>query len=165
MRKFWLILGLVATLVAADQLVKEIAVRTLRDRAAVCVVPGVFNLAYVENRGCAWGMLQGQVWPLALFGVLALALAVWERAEIFPSARGGHALPGCVRFCSLAGEIMLYAGIVGNLIDRVCRGYVVDMFDFYWRESHFPCFNLADSFICLAAAAIVFVSFAQGRRT
>ena len=72
----------VLNLVLADAVVKELAHGLLGPASpdgphSVAVVPGFFDLAYVENRGCAWGMLQGQVWPLAAFGVLALAVLVW----------------------------------------------------------------------------------------
>ncbi len=133
-------------LVAVDAAVKELASAKLRGVPPVAVVPGLFNLAYVENRGCAWGLLQGQVWPLAAFGAAALAFLVWKRRAVFgpPGSR-----------LAAAAEPLLYAGIVGNLIDRVCRGYVVDMFDFHWRTHHFPCFNAADSYICVAVAMLL----------
>jgi signal peptidase II len=142
----------VANLVLADALVKELAAGLLKGKAAVEVLPGLFNLAYVENRGCAWGMLQGHVWPLAAFSVAALAFLLWKRKSVFG---GGIA--------DRTAEILLYAGIIGNLIDRACRGYVIDMFDFYLGSSHFPCFNLADAYISVAAGIMVLCSF--GKRT
>ena len=142
----------VANLVLADALVKELAAGLLKGRAAVEVLPGLFNLAYVENRGCAWGMLQGHVWPLALFGIAALAFLIWKRKSVFGGAPADR-----------VAEILLYAGIIGNLIDRVCRGYVIDMFDFYVKTSHFPCFNLADAYISVAAGIMILCSF--GKRT
>jgi signal peptidase II len=97
-------------------------------------------------------MLQGHVWPLAAFGIAALVFLVWKRKSVF-----GDGIPARI------AEVLLYAGIVGNLIDRVCRGYVVDMFDFYWKTSHFPCFNLADAYISVAAGLMILCSF--GKRT
>lgn len=135
-------LVLALNLAFADQLVKEIAVVRLKAQAAIAVIPGWFNLAYVENRGCAWGMLQGHVWPLAVFGLMALAFLVWKQRKIFGD---GVIVPA-----------MLYAGIAGNLIDRIFRGYVVDMFDFHAGVHHFPCFNVADAFISVAAALMIF---------
>ena len=153
MRRFLAIFAAVANLVLADAVVKELAVGLLKRNGAVAVLPGFFDLAYVENRGCAWGMFQGQVWPLAIFGVAALALLVWKRRSVFgPGIAAGVA------------ECLLYAGIVGNLIDRVFRGFVVDMFDFHWGVHHFPCFNLADSYITVAAGLLVLLSFWGGKR-
>ena len=138
-------------LLAVDAVVKELAVARLRGAAAVSVVPGFFNLAYVENRGCAWGMFQGQVWPLATFAVVALAFLLWKRKTIFGDGRA-----------AAVAEVLLYAGIVGNLIDRVFRGFVIDFFDFHWKAAyHFPCFNLADTFITVAAGLLILCSFVK----
>lgn len=150
MRRLILTLVVAIHLVLVDALVKEFAVVRLKDEAAISVIPGFFDLAYVENRGCAWGMFQGQVWPLAVFGLGALVFLIWKRKSIFGIGK-----------ISAVAETILYAGIVGNLIDRVFRGYVVDMFDFYWGTSHFPCFNVADSFICIAAGLMILMSFLQ----
>lgn len=150
MKRFLITFAVVSNLVFADAFVKEFAVKVLKDRAAISVIPGFFNLAYVENRGCAWGMFQGAVWPLALFGVAALVFLVWKRRDVFGD--------GWVAPC------FLYAGIVGNLIDRVARGFVVDMFDFHWGVHHFPCFNLADAFICTAAGLMILASFFEKKK-
>ena len=147
MRRFWATFAVVANLVLVDAVVKELAAGLLKGSAAVSVIPGFFNLAYVENRGCAWGLFQGRVWPLAIFGVVALAFLVWKRKSIFGTGR-----------CAAVAESLLYAGIVGNLIDRIVRGYVIDMFDFHWGIHHFPCFNVADSCICIAAGLLILCS-------
>ena len=152
MRRFVFIFAVAANLVLADAVTKELAAGMLKSSPPVEVIKGFFNLAYVENRGCAWGMLQGQVWPLAVFAAAAFAFMVWKRKVVFGEGKAGA-----------VAETLLYAGIVGNLIDRVCRGYVIDMFDFYWRAHHFPCFNLADTYISIAAGIMILCSF--GKRT
>ena len=153
MRRAILYFVAVVHLVIADAVSKELAAGFLRDSAPLSVIPGFFDLAYVENRGCAWGMFQGQVWPLAAFAVVALALLVWKRETLFGRGR-----------CAAVGETLLYAGIVGNLVDRVFRGYVIDFLDFHWKAAyHFPCFNLADTFITVAAGLMILCSF--GKRT
>lgn len=135
----------VANLLCLDLVTKEIAAVTLKGSAALSVIDGFFNLAYVENRGCAWGMFQGHVWPLALFGLLALGFLLWKRTEIFHPK---------------AAEPLLYAGILGNLFDRVFRGYVIDFVDLHWGSAyHFPCFNVADVCITLAAALLLISGF------
>ena len=148
MRRFLLVFAAVANLVLADAVSKELAAGFLRGSAAVSVIPGFFDLAYVENRGCAWGMFQGMVWPLAVFAAAALAFLVWKRRSVFGTGR-----------VAAVAEPLLYAGIAGNLIDRVFRGYVVDMLDFHWGAHHFPCFNLADAFICVAVGLMLLCSF------
>ena len=142
-----MVFAFVMNLVIADAVVKELAVGILKDKASCALVPNFLDLAYVENRGCAWGMFQGAVWPLAVFALVALAFVLWKRKTIFGEKRVG-----------LIAEILLYAGIIGNLIDRLVRGYVIDMFDFHYYASHFPCFNLADSYICIAAGLLVLCS-------
>ena len=143
----------VANLLLLDQAVKEAAIRLLKGRLPVEVVPGLFNLAYVENRGAAWGMFQGQVWPLAIFAIVALGVLAWKRRAVFPEGWAGT-----------AAELMLYAGIIGNLVDRVARGCVIDMFDFHWGEHHFPCFNVADSFITVAAGLLILLGFLENKK-
>lgn len=158
MRKFVTIFALAANLALADAVVKEIAVSRLDGRPAVSVIPGLFDLALVRNMGCAWGMLQGHVWPLAVFGILAMALLVWKRRAVF-SVPDGARFPRLAKALCAAAEPLLYAGIVGNLLDRVVRGHVIDMLDFHWGVHHFPCFNLADAYISVAAAFLIAVSF------
>lgn len=147
MRIFAILLALTANLALADAIVKEWAVQRLKGADAIEVVQGFFSLAYVENRGCAWGMFQGSVWPLAVFGAVALALLVWKRRSVFGDGKPAVLFSG-----------LLYAGILGNMLDRIVRGFVVDMFDFHWGAHHFPCFNLADAYITLAAAYLVCMS-------
>ena len=153
MKRFLILFAVVANLVLADAVTKELAAGYLKGSAAVSVIPGLFNLAYVENRGCAWGMFQGQVWPLAVFGLVALAFLIWKRKSVFTPSR---LIPDPY---SLIPEYLLYAGILGNVIDRLFRGYVVDMFDFHWGVHHFPCFNVADSLICIAVGLMLLASF------
>lgn len=150
LRRIVLFSAAVANLFLVDQVVKAASVSYLKGYPPVEVIPNLFNLAYVENRGCAWGMFQGHVWPLAVFAILAMGVLVWKRKSVFP--RGGWGV-----FC----EILLYAGILGNLADRLARGCVVDMFDFHWGIHHFPVFNVADSYITVAAALLFGFSFFQ----
>ena len=159
MRRFLIVFAAVANLVLVDAVAKEIAAVQLKGRAAVSVIPGLFSLAYVENRGCAWGMFQGSVWPLAAFGVVAMALLVWKRRDVFFLAESGWR-----RAFGRVAECLLYAGIVGNLLDRAFRGFVVDMLDFHLGGHHFPCFNIADTYITVAAGVLLLLSFRQRDR-
>ena len=166
MKRFLILFTVVANLVLADAVTKELAAGYLKGSAAVSVIPNLFNLAYVENRGCAWGMFQGQVWPLAVFGLVALVFLIWKRKSVFGGCEtggGGQAWA----FLPRIAEPLLYAGVIGNVIDRLFRGYVVDMLDFHWGVHHFPCFNVADSLICISVGLMLLASFAdrsKGRR-
>ena len=148
MRRFVFFFAAVMNLLLVDQAVKAAAISRLKGNLPVTVVDGSFNLAYVENRGCAWGMFQGHVWPLAVFAVVAMAFVIWKRRSIFPKGALG-----------VVSEITLYAGILGNLVDRIWLGHVVDLFDFHWGMRHFPCFNVADVYINIAAGLLILTSF------
>ena len=139
-------------LVIVDAVAKEVAAGCLKGAAAIPVIPNFFDLAYVQNCGCAWGMFQGQVWPLAAFAVVALGFLVWKRKSVFGVGR-----------TAAVSECLLYAGIIGNLIDRLFRGCVIDFLDFHWYAHHFPCFNLADTFICVAAGLMILMSFVSAK--
>ena len=152
MKRFLILFAAVSNLVLADAVTKELAAGYLKGAAAISVIPGLFNLAYVENRGCAWGMFQGQVWPLAVFGLIALAFLIWKRKSVFAPSR---LIPDPY---ALIPECLLYAGILGNIVDRLFRGYVIDMFDFHWGIHHFPCFNVADSLICISVGLLLLAS-------
>jgi len=126
-----------AVIVAVDQLTKALAVARLKPLGSVCVVPGLFHLSYVENRGAAWGMLAGMQVFLIAFSVATLGFLAWKRRELFGPLWGGAATMA-----------LLFGGVIGNLIDRVRLSYVIDFLDFFWGPSHFPAFNVADASIC-----------------
>ena len=143
----------VMNLLLVDQAVKATAIARLKNAPPVTVLDGLFNLAYVENRGCAWGMFQGHVWPLAVFAILAMVFVIWKRRSIFPFGAVGA-----------VAEVTLYAGILGNLVDRLWLGCVVDMFDFHWGIHHFPCFNVADVYINIAAGLLILAALFSGNK-
>lgn len=143
-------------LLLADAVTKELAIHRLyrNGEGSIPVISGFLNLSYVENRGCAWGMFQGQVWPLAFFALVMMVLLVWRRRDFFFTSG-----PSWLVRTSSVAETFLYAGIAGNLVDRLFRGHVVDFIDIHWREVyHFPCFNVADILITLAAAILIILS-------
>ena len=160
MKRFLILFAVVANLVLVDAVTKELARGYLRGAGTsrprvIEIIPNLFNLAYVENRGCAWGMFQGQVWPLAVFGLIALAFLIWKRRSIFTSQTSK---PSKLPNLGAVAEPLLYAGIIGNVIDRLFRGDVIDMFDFHWGIHHFPCFNVADSLICISVGLLLLAS-------
>ena len=143
----------VMNLLLVDQAVKAVAIARLKGAPSVTVLNGFFNLAYVENRGCAWGLFQGHVWPLAAFAIVAMAFVIWKRRSIFPTGVVG-----------VLAEVTLYAGILGNLVDRLWLGCVVDLFDFHWGIHHFPCFNVADVYINIAAGLLILAAIFSGKK-
>ena len=150
LRRLVFMFAAVVHLLLLDQVVKAAAIFYLKSQPPRVVIENLFNLAYVENRGCAWGMFQGQVWPLAIFAIVALGFLFWKREALFPVGKLG-----------VIAEMLLYAGIIGNLVDRLARQCVIDMFDFHWGIHHFPCFNVADSYITVAATILIVLGFLQ----
>ncbi|MGI6100583.1 MAG: signal peptidase II [Kiritimatiellia bacterium] len=116
------------------------------------VIPGFFNLHHIHNTGAAWGMLAGWRIPLIAFSLIMLLLLIWRRRELFYGYRFGWVALG-----------LLAGGIIGNLIDRVFLGYVVDFLDFHHGHWHFPAFNVADSAICIGIGLYLIGQFRAGR--
>ncbi len=131
-------------MIAADQAVKYWAFTSLQAQQTIPLIDNVFHLTYIENRGAAFSLFAqfGSRW---IFVALALAITV----AIFASIRKNiiQTKLGCWSL------IMVAAGALGNAIDRVVRGFVVDMFDF--RLIHFPVFNVADIFICVGGVLFI----------
>ena len=126
-----------------DQFTKYTAVLKLKDQAPFVLIDGVFELRYLENRGAAFGMMQDMRSILAAGAILVCALIVYLYLRMPGNSRY---LP--LRICS----VFLCAGAVGNMIDRIRLGYVIDFF--YFRLIDFPIFNVADCYV--VAACIVF---------
>ncbi len=137
-------------LIAADQATKLLAVARLKDQAPFVLLPGVLELRYLENRGAAFGILQGQKIFLVLFTGLLSALIIYF---YFRVPEGKRHLP--VRIFL----IMLFSGAIGNFIDRCRLDYVIDFI--YFKLIDFLIFNVADCYVTIAvilfAIAILFV--------
>lgn len=131
-----------AILVAIDQALKLWAMRTL-PHGAIEVIPNLFYLSYVENRGAAFGIFQNRSYILAgVTGIILICVLIAFLRGRFQS-----------RFLRWTVAMGL-AGGVGNLVDRIIRGYVVDYLDFsaLWG---FPVFNLADCCVVVATGLIL----------
>ena len=124
-----------AGIVAADQFTKYVTIANIPLHGHVDVWPGVVGLTYVRNTGAAWSSFEGMIWLFALIFVALTIAIIWE----FSKKR----LPFTTleRWCIAA----IYGGGLGNMIDRLRLGYVVDMIETEFME--FPVFNVADCFI------------------
>ena len=150
-RKLTILLIVVALGLGLDLVSKMLVLQLLPLGAQVPVVPGFFNLVHVHNQGAAFGLLAGlPVTYTRLFFIITngLVLSVvgylWWR---LPNTNWPAAL----------GYSLIMTGALGNLIDRVRLGEVVDFLDFYRGRYHWPAFNVADSLVCLGAAVLVWV--------
>lgn len=143
-----MITGLIVIVTVLDQLTKWLVQRYLDFGSSVTIIPGLFDFSKVYNRGAAWGMLSGQRVILVAVSALMLGFLWLNRKEFL---RGGR--------IERIGVGLLAGGIIGNLIDRVKLGYVIDFLDFHWGTYTFPTFNVADSAICVGVALFVVCQF------
>lgn len=137
-----------AVLIGLDQYTKALAVAHLKNQQPFVIWDGVFELLYSENRGAAFGLLQGRQGFFFLIGIVVLAAAGYAMIRM-PGwqEKRYHWLKICV--------IMITAGAVGNMIDRITQGYVVDFL--YFKLINFPIFNVADIFVTTATALLFVV--------
>ena len=120
-----IILGIVL-----DQIVKMAIVKNLRLSEQKSVINGILSLTHLRNNGAAWSILEGQQWFFVLTTVIVLAVAIWFWLKNL--SKNWYAI----------GLTLIISGALGNFIDRVRQGYVVDMFQL--DIINFPIFNVAD---------------------
>ena len=135
-------------IVGVDQLVKYLIVSNIPLFGQAPLVPGIMKLTYVQNTGAAFSLLQGMQWLFVVIFVLLTALLVFEYfKKPMPFTK-------FERFCIAA----VYGGGLGNMIDRVFLGFVVDMFQ--TEFINFPVFNVADIFItCGCILLMIHIAF------
>lgn len=129
---------LIVGLVIVDQWIKHAIVASLALGATHSVIPNVLSLTYLRNDGAAWSMLAGQQWFFYIISIAALAVLIW----FFVRFRHNWHYE--------VGIAFMIAGTIGNFIDRLMNGFVVDMFQLDFIS--FPIFNFADS--CLTVGVI-----------
>lgn len=134
-----------ALLVVVDQITKWLVVQRIPLHDTVPVIPGLLNLTYVRNTGAAFGMFNASDFaykPLVVAGLALLALLgiLWYARKFAADA-----------WPARYGFVLIIAGAVGNLIDRVMLGFVVDFVDVYVGSWHFWAFNVADAAITVGA--------------
>ena len=141
--------GLAGAVVILDQATKLLVQRAFRLGESLPVLPGVFNLTYVLNPGAAFGLLAGAA--AAFRGPFFIAVSVLAIAVIcYYHARyaRGDPLP-------TVGLALILGGALGNLIDRLRVGMVIDFLDFYLGAYHWPAFNVADSGITVGVGLLL----------
>lgn len=141
--------------VGLDQLTKSICVAEIPLHARIPIIDGYLALTHVHNRGMAFGLFNGVDatwlrWLLAAVAVAAVVI-IWSYAR-----QESHRLPVLIAFGAILG------GAVGNLIDRILHGYVIDFILAHWRHHEWPAFNVADSAITIGGV-ILFLALASDR--
>lgn len=136
----------IIVLTVIDQLTKLWAIEELKGQPSIVWIKGVFELQYLENHGAAFGLLQNQRWLLLGFTLLILGILVFFYWK----------LPFSKRYLPLRlTGLLIGAGAVGNMVDRLFQGYVVDFL--YFRLIDFPIFNVADCYVVIAAFVAFFL--------
>src|SRR5437773_9340696 len=152
-------IGVIAFLVVAlDQLTKQVVLRFLGYAQEKVVIEGFFKFVHWGNTGAAWSLFRGNNQLLAVVAVVALGVLFFSRHHF-----DSRTLRGQVAFGLIVG------GIVGNLIDRLWAGHVIDFIYFYVQqrggtEVGFPAFNVADSAICTGVGLIFLITWKSERR-
>ena len=140
---YWLLI--IAATVVIDQVTKAFAVHLLAPDGSVDVISGVFRFTYVENRGAAFGMLSEHRWAFMVISTLAIVALLIYLWKFRPEST-----LACLAISFIIG------GGIGNMIDRIALGYVVDFLDF----CAFPnlwvwVFNVADAFVCVGGGMLM----------
>ncbi len=152
----WQWLGLAFILLLADQFTK-ILILGYYQLGDSTYVTSFFNVVRVHNTGAAFSFLAGasgwQRWFFTVLGLVAAAVIIWML-----KSHPGQKLFSFAMACILGGAI-------GNVIDRLAYGYVVDFLDFHWRGMHFPAFNVADSAISIGAVCLILDELLRVRKT
>jgi len=149
---------MMATLVLIDQFSKVMIEQYYLLGESTPIIKGFFSFTYVRNTGAAFGFgAQAHDSIRKFLFLLIPVLVCFYLVYLIWKTRKGDVL------LSLAYSLIL-AGAIGNLIDRFWLGYVVDFFHFYFRDYHYPAFNVADSCVTVGAAFLIFDFFKETRR-
>lgn len=153
------LLAITPAFVVLDQWTKYLVDHRMLLHQSVPILPGWFELTYVRNRGAVFGFLAGiDSWWRMPFFLTFSAIAVVLLAIFYIRSRPDQ---GLLRL-SLA---LILAGAVGNVIDRLRFGYVIDFLDVHWHHYHWPAFNIADSAISVGICLMLLEAYMEGRRT
>ncbi len=141
---------LIFLIVGLDQWVKSAIVSAIPLGESHPVLTNVFSLTYLQNTGAAWSIFEGKLAFFTVITVVAVAVILYFMVK----NRGGHVL-------LMVGFSLILAGALGNFIDRIRLGYVVDMFQLDFIQ--FPIFNVADISLCIGVACLFIYTFFEER--
>ena len=144
MKKRIILISVVALGIVLDQLTKLLTLDFMNLDQSIELIPGVFNLTYIQNTGAAFGMLKNHRW---VFMVISTVAIVGIGIYLFGFCKE--------RMTLQVGLAMIVSGGIGNMIDRIAYGYVVDMLDFCLFDFWKWVFNVADAFVCIGAGVVV----------
>lgn len=149
-RKYYILISMVGFIVSLDQLTKTLVMGKFHLHQSMVLIDNFLNITLVHNRGAAFGLLANLpenirepfflIIPLLTLSAILIAFYKLTEQETL----------------SIVGLVLIVGGAIGNLVDRVRIGYVIDFIDFHWfGEHHFPAFNVADSAICVGVFILI----------
>lgn len=149
-------LWLSALVIVLDQITKQVVSAKLALYDVIPVLP-VLNITLAHNRGAAFSFLHDAGgWQRWFFTVVAIAVSIFILAWMRRAPRGDHWLVAALAF--------VLGGAIGNVIDRIRFGYVVDFIQVHWRDEwYYPAFNVADSAITIGAIMLLWDAFGRRR--
>ncbi len=157
MKTKYIILAIVSLAVLVlDQATKLYVDRVMDLHTSITVVRNFFNITYLRNKGAAFSFLANFSYRLPFF-ILISVVAVIVILVVFRRLRDDQ------RFTALS-LALIFSGALGNLIDRVRLGEVIDFLDAHWYDLHWPAFNVADSAICIGVALLAIDMVIEERR-
>jgi len=142
--------------IIVDQITKVIVDRSMQLYDSIPIVENFFHLTYVRNRGAAFSFLSNASWRLPFFITVSFIAAIVILVA-FRKLRDDQKLA----HTSLA---LIFSGAVGNLIDRIRLGEVIDFLDAHWYRHHWPAFNIADSLICVGVFLLAIDLYLEEKR-
>ena len=140
---------LVGVVILSDQLTKAMIRTLLPLHESIGVFPGFFDLTHVHNTGAAFGLLNSVDIPYKPVIMTVISLAALIAIGVFATQTTSD------ERLTKMGLALVCGGAIGNLIDRVTAGYVIDFIDVYWGDWHFWAFNVADSAITVGACLLI----------
>ena len=140
-------------LLAADQLTKAIIAQKIPFLNSKVIIPGFFNLTHIRNRGAIFGFFSqsGSQFLYVILTLVSLTALVFVVFYFFKTPTSERLM--------ITSLSLILAGALGNMIDRIFRGYVIDFLDFYVKKWHWPSFNISDASITIGAVFIIFIFF------
>lgn len=142
----WLILS--AVVIIADQVTKTLAVKLLFGSPPVVLIPGFFDFSLVYNTGAAFGLLNdAEGWQNIFFIIVAVSVSFFVLISLYRLKESE--MQTAIAFALILG------GAIGNIIDRIRQGYVVDFVHWFYGDWHWPTFNIADAAISIGAVLLV----------
>jgi signal peptidase II len=154
--RFLILLVVSALVLVVDQATKIYIDKSMALHSSITVIDRFFNITYLRNKGAAFGILANSSYRLPFF-ILVSTVAVGVIFVVIKRLREDQKLAAI----SLS---LIFSGALGNLIDRVRLGEVIDFLDAHWYEHHWPAFNVADSAICVGVFLLAIDMYLEERR-